>query len=242
MQVIRSLSFSITMILATALVSIALILSAPAPFIIRSRIGRVYASFMVGAAKTLCGIKYQVSGIENIPENTAIIFSKHQSTWETYALQLFFPAQTWILKRELMWVPLFGWGMAVLKPIAIDRSSGRKAVKQIIDQGKKRLDEGIWITFFPEGTRVAPGEYKRWGVGGAILAENSGYPVVPVAHNAGEYWGRRKFLKRPGTIQVIIGPSLNPQGLKASEINQQLEQWMNAAMSEISSMQVETET
>jgi len=242
MQVIRSLLFSITMILATALVSIFLILSVPAPFIVRSRIGRVYASFMVGVAKTLCGIKYQVRGIENIPESTAIIFSKHQSTWETYALQLFFPAQTWILKRELMWVPLFGWGMAVLKPIAIDRSSGRKAIKQIIENGKKRLDEGIWITFFPEGTRVAPGQYKRWGVGGAILAENSGYPVVPVAHNAGEYWGRRKFLKKPGTIQVVIGPPLNPQGLKASEINQQLEQWMNAAMSEISSKQVETDT
>jgi 1-acyl-sn-glycerol-3-phosphate acyltransferase len=242
MQVIRSLLFSITMILATALVSIFLILSAPAPFIVWSRIGRIYARFMVGAAKTLCGIKYQVRGIENIPENTAIIFSKHQSTWETYALQLFFPPQTWILKRELMWVPLFGWGMAVLKPIAIDRSSGRKAIKQIIENGKKRLDEGIWITFFPEGTRVAPGQYKRWGVGGAILAENSGYPVVPVAHNAGDYWGRRKFLKKPGTIQVIIGPPLNPQGLKASEINQQLEQWMNAAMSEISSKQVETDT
>lgn len=233
MQFIRSLLFSITMIFATFLVSIFLIISLPAPFFVRSRVGRTYASFMVGAAKTLCGIKYQVRGTENIPEKTAIIFSKHQSTWETYALQLFFPAQTWILKRELMWVPVFGWGMAVLKPIAIDRSSGRKAVKQIIEQGKKRLDEGIWITFFPEGTRVVPGQYKRWGIGGAILAEKTGYPVVPVAHNAGEYWGRRKFLKQPGTIQVIIGPAFETKGLKASEINEHIEEWMNNAMATI---------
>lgn len=234
MLFIRSLLFSITMILATALVSICLMISIPAPFIVRSRVGRIYASFMVGAAKILCGIKYQVRGTENVPENTAIIFSKHQSTWETYALQLFFPAQTWVLKRELMWVPLFGWGMAVLKPIAIDRSSGRKAVKQIIEQGKKRLDEGIWITIFPEGTRVAPGQNKRWGIGGAILAETSGYPVVPVAHNAGEFWGRRKFLKKPGTIQVIIGPPFETKGLKASEINKKAEEWMNKSMAEIS--------
>ena len=184
----------------------------------------------------LCGIRYQVKGRENIPEGAAIIFSKHQSTWETYALQLIFPAQTWVLKRELMWVPFFGWGLALLKSIAIDRSSGRKAIKQIIDQGQKRLDEGIWITFFPEGTRVAPGHHKRWGIGGAILAEHSGFPVVPVAHNAGEFWGRREFLKKPGTIQVIIGPPLDPTGLKASEINHQVEQWMITVMEDISSV------
>lgn len=234
MQVIRSLLFSITMILATILVTVALVVVSPAPFIVRSRVARAYARFMVSAAKSLCGISYQVKGRENIPEGAAIIFSKHQSTWETYALQLFFPAQTWVLKRELMWVPFFGWGLAVLKSIAIDRSSGRKAVKQIVELGKNRLDEGIWITVFPEGTRVAPGEYKRWGIGGAILAEKTGYPIVPVAHNAGEYWGRRKFVKKPGTIQVIIGPVFETNGLKASEINQRVEEWMTNSMATIS--------
>ena len=236
MQLIRSLLFSISMIFSTVIVAIALVIFAPAPFVVRSRIARVYATFIVASLKMLCGIRYQVKGRENIPEGAAIIFSKHQSTWETYALQLIFPAQTWVLKRELMWVPFFGWGLALLKSIAIDRSSGRKAIKQIIDQGQKRLDEGIWITFFPEGTRVAPGHHKRWGIGGAILAEHSGFPVVPVAHNAGEFWGRREFLKKPGTIQVIIGPPLDPTGLKASEINHQVEQWMITVMEDISSV------
>jgi len=234
MQMTRSLFFSITMILATLLVTVALVAVAPAPFIVRSRVARVYASFMVSAARVICGISYRVTGSENIPDGAAIIFSKHQSTWETYALQLFFPAQTWVLKRELLWVPFFGWGLAILKSISIDRSSGRKAVLQIIKQGKKLLDEGIWITIFPEGTRVAPDQFKKWGIGGAILAEKTGYPVVPVAHNAGEYWGRRQFIKKPGTIQVVIGPALETKGLKASEINERLESWMEDTMETIS--------
>lgn len=234
MQILRSLLFSIIMIVSTILVAILLVVFAPAPFIFRSRIARTYACLIVSALKILCGINHEVKGAENIPQDPAIIFSKHQSTWETYALQLLFPAQTWVLKRELMWVPFFGWGLALLKPIAIDRSSGRKAVKQVIEQGKKRLDAGIWVTIFPEGTRVAPGQFKKWGVGGAILAEHSGYPIVPVAHNAGEFWGRREFVKKPGTIQVIIGPPFQTQGMKASEINHQVEEWMKSAMAEIS--------
>jgi 1-acyl-sn-glycerol-3-phosphate acyltransferase len=140
----------------------------------------------------------------------------------------------WVLKQELMWVPFFGWGLAMLKPISIDRGAGRKAIKQIIAKGKQRLNDGIWVTIFPEGTRVAPGQHKRWGLGGAILAEHSGYPIVPVAHNAGEFWGRRKFLKRPGTIQVVVGPVIDSQGRSAAELNAQAEAWMNTAMAEIS--------
>jgi 1-acyl-sn-glycerol-3-phosphate acyltransferase len=223
------------MITSTILVAILLILFAPAPFVVRSRLARGYACFVISALKLFCGINYKVSGRKNIPDGAAIILSKHQSTWETYALQLFFPPQVWVLKRELMWLPIFGWGMALLKPIAIDRGSGRKAVNQIIDKGKQRLDAGIWVTIFPEGTRIAPGEYKRWGIGGAVLAENSGYPVVPVAHNAGEFWGRRSFLKKPGTIQVTIGSPIETKGLKAAEINQKAEDWMKNAMANFGS-------
>jgi len=136
-----------------------------------------------------------------------------------------------------MWVPFFGWGMAMLKPISIDRSSGRKAIKQIIKQGKERLDAGIWVTIFPEGTRIVPGTYKRWGMGGAILAEESNYPIVPVAHNAGEFWGRREFVKRPGTIQVVIGPVIEPRGRKAAEISAEVESWMRTTMAEISDVE-----
>lgn len=225
------------MILSTILTALMLVVTMPLPFIVRSRIARSYAVFIVKALKVLCGTGYHVRGLENIPKDTAIIFSKHQSAWETYALQVFFPPHVWVLKRELMWVPFFGWGLAALKPIAINRSSGRKAVHQIIDQGKKRLAEGIWVTIFPEGTRVAPGQVKRWGIGGAILAEASGYPVIPVAHNAGEYWGRRAFLKKPGTIQVVIGEPIETNGLKATEINKLAEDWTRSTMAEISPLE-----
>lgn len=223
--------------MATLLVSAALLLCAPLPFKFRSRVARSYAAFIIGSLKALCGVEYQIKGQENIPQGAAILLSKHQSTWETYALQLMFPPQVWVLKRELMWVPVFGWGMATLKPISIDRSSGRKAIKQIIAQGKARLDAGIWVTIFPEGTRVAPGQFKRWGMGGAILAEESGYPIVPVAHNAGEFWAKRVFVKQPGVIQVVIGPVIEAQGRKASVINAEAETWVRATMADISPLE-----
>jgi 1-acyl-sn-glycerol-3-phosphate acyltransferase len=234
MRFFLSLLFSTGMILSTIVAALLLMLGAFLPFTVRARIARGYAAFVVASLKILCGTKYQVTGQENIPDRAAIIFCKHQSTWETYALQLLFPPQVWVLKRELMWLPFFGWGLALLKPISIDRGSGRKAVKQIIEQGKQRLAEGIWVTIFPEGTRVAPGQHKRWGLGGAILAEHSEAPIVPVAHNAGEFWGRRVFIKKPGTIQVIIGPPIEAKGRKAAEINQEVEAWMDSAMERIS--------
>lgn len=237
MLFLRSLLFSATMISATLVTSLVLILCAPLPFRLRSGVARTYAMFVVGALKSLCGLDYQVRGREHIPQGPAIIFAKHQSTWETFALQLIFPAQVWVLKRELMWLPFFGWGMATLRPISIDRSSGRKAVKQIVEQGRSRLEAGIWVTVFPEGTRVAPGQHKRWGMGGAILAEQTGYPVVPVAHNAGEFWARRAFVKRPGTITVVIGPTIETKGKKAAEINTEAQIWMQAAMAEISDVE-----
>lgn len=225
------------MITATLLVAVALLLCAPLPFKFRSRVARSYAVLIIGSLKILCGVDYQIKGQENIPQGAAILLSKHQSTWETYALQLMFPPQVWVLKRELMWVPFFGWGMATLKPISIDRSSGRKAIKQIIEQGKARLEAGIWVTIFPEGTRIAPGQHKRWGMGGAILAEESNYPVVPVAHNAGEFWAKRVFVKKPGVIQVVIGPVIEARGRKAAEINAEAEAWMRATMAEISEVE-----
>jgi len=132
-----------------------------------------------------------------------------------------------------MWLPLFGWTMATLKPIAIDRNAGRKAVKKIIEIGTERLRSGLWVVIFPEGTRVPPGETKRFGVGGALLAAKSGYPAVPVAHNAGEFWPRRAFLKKPGTITVIIGPPIESKGRSATEINQLAQQWIESTMARI---------
>lgn len=236
MRLIRSLLFSAIMIITTILAAIIMLLLAPLPFTVRSAFASSYASFIVETLKILCGIDYRIQGLENIQRagKAAIIFCKHQSTWETYGLQKYFPPHSWILKRELMWVPFFGWGMALLKPIAIDRSSGKKAIRQIIDKGTRRLEDGIWVMVFPEGTRVAPGQTKKWGIGGAILAEHSGAPIIPVAHNAGEFWGRRKLVKKPGTVQVVIGAPIETRGLKAAEINQKVQAWMDASMAEIS--------
>jgi len=197
------------------------------PFPMRSGIANLWARTNVKMQKVLCNLDYQVSGLENIPSTNVIVFSKHQSAWETIALRCILPPQqTWVLKRELMWIPIFGWALAANEPIAIDRKAGRRAAKQIIEQGRDRLKQGRTVVVFPEGTRVAPGTRKKYGIGGALLAEKTGYAVLPVAHNAGVFWRRRDIKKYPGTIQVVIGPGIAVDGLRASEINKRVEQWI----------------
>lgn len=186
----------------------------------------------------ICGLKYEVIGAENIPGHNGLIFCKHQSAWETLALQQIFPAQTWLLKRELLWIPFFGWGLAMLGSIGIDRRAGSKALAKLITDGNDRLQRGLWLVIFPEGTRIPPGENRPFHKGGAILAAKSGYPVVPVAHNAGEFWPRRSIAKKPGTIRVVIGPPIETKGKKAAEINRQAEEWMFRTMREISAVPV----
>lgn len=192
-----------------------------------------WAWFVVRWLKLTCNLDMRVEGQENIPEGAAIVLANHQSAWETIALQMVLPPQTWVLKRELLWLPVFGWGLAMMRPVAIDRSAGKKALKQVIEQGKDRLGRGQWLIIFPEGTRTAPGEQKRYAIGGAMLAEKSGYPVVPVCHNAGEFWGKGKFTKRPGTITVVIGPTIDTHGKRASEINDQAEKWITTTYQRI---------
>ena len=160
--------------------------------------------------------------------------SKHQSAWETMALQEMFPPQVWVMKREIFWIPFFGWAIAAMEPIAIDRSSGRKAISQIIEQGKKTLDSGKWVVIFPEGTRVPPGKKGRYGMGGAILATKSGYPVIPVALNSGEFWRRNDFIKRPGTIDVVIGKPIDSAGREPDSLNNEVEEWIEMQMKRIS--------
>jgi 1-acyl-sn-glycerol-3-phosphate acyltransferase len=179
----------------------------------------------------ICGLNYRLQGAENIPDESCIVFSKHQSAWETIALVSLIPGRkSWVLKRELLYIPIFGWIMWYFKPIAIDRKSGRKAIDQIIEQGTERLNSGCKIIVFPEGTRVAPGQHKRYGIGGAILAEKSGKPVLPIAHNAGVFWRRRDLRKYPGTIDMVIGPLIETQGLESSEINARAEAWIEGTV------------
>jgi 1-acyl-sn-glycerol-3-phosphate acyltransferase len=181
--------------------------------------------------KHICGLNYSLRGEDNIPEDSCIIFAKHQSAWETIALISIIPGpKAWVLKRNLLHVPFLGWVMRYFKPIAIDRESGRKAIEQIIDQGTQRLQDGKNVFIFPEGTRVAPGTRKRYGIGGAKLAEKSAYPVLPIAHNAGVFWRRRDIRKYPGTIDVRIGPLIETKGLNAAEINRAAENWIESTM------------
>lgn len=234
MLVLRSLLFSLGMGISILVFAPLSVMTFPFPFVLRYRFITQWARFNLWWLKKTCNLGYTVSGTENIPAENAIILCKHQSAWETLALQRIFPPQIWLLKRELLWIPFFGWGLAMLEPIAIDRKSAKKAMRQLIDQGTERLRNGRWIVIFPEGTRIAPGIKGRYAPGGARLAKHSGYPVVPVAHNAGEFWPRRGFIKRPGKIKVVIGPAIESRGITVEEINAAAETWIEDTMRKIS--------
>ena len=188
---------------------------------------------MLFLARFICGVRYCVLGTENIPRKPTIVLSKHQSAWETLAFQQIFPPQVWVLKKELLHIPFFGWGLAMTSPIAINRSRGKAALKQIIRQGRDRLQKGLWIIIFPEGTRIDPGKKGRYGIGGAWLATNTGVSVVPVAHNAGVLWGKNSFIKFPGTITVSIGEPIDPAGMDANELNNKVEEWIELEVTRI---------
>jgi len=167
-----------------------------------------------------------------------IVMAKHQSTWETLFFHQYLPPVAWVIKRELLWLPLFGWALALLRPIAINRQEGASAVKQVIRQGVEHLRQGQWVLIFPEGTRIAPGARKRYGLGGAVLAAHSGCPILPVALNAGEFWPRGGFLKRPGTIQVVFGPLIESAGRSPQEVSRQVEDWIESTMARIGGVPV----
>jgi len=191
---------------------------------------RGWGGSMVWLAKHICGINYSMRGMENIPAAPTIIMAKHQSAWETVAILHYLPRGVWIIKRELVWLPIIGWVLAGLKSIAIDRKSGRNARDQILAQGKDRLRRGYSIVIFPEGTRVAPNERRKYGQGGAILATDAGANILPVAHNAGECWRRNAFLKYPGHITMSIGPVITTAGKDAASVTREVEAWIEAEM------------
>jgi len=232
--ILRSLLFATVLWASLPLFAPLTLLLLPFPFPLRYRFASQWARFGLWWLETTCRLHYRVEGREHIPDRPAIAMSKHQSAWETLALQMFFVPQVWVLKRELLWVPFFGWGLATLRPIAIDRKAGRRAVDQVVALGRQRLEDGCWVVIFPEGTRVPAGHRRRYRMGGAVLAAHTGYPVVPVAHNAGEFWPRRAFVKHPGTIQLVIGPPIKTLGRSAAEINADVEGWIEGTMDRIS--------
>lgn len=240
MYFIRSSIFSILMFLVTMIIISASLLLAPFSVFVRSGFLRWFSVLNLFFLKHLCGIDYVVEGKENIPAGPAIIMSKHQSTWETMALQLIFPIQTFVAKRELILIPFFGWGLALMKPIFINRKAKKKSMEQLIVQGTARLQEGLWVVIFPEGTRVPPGQKKRYKIGGASLGAASGYPIVPVAHNAGEHWQKGQFIKKPGMIKVVIGPVIETKDRKADDILKDVENWIESTMTTITTQSTRT--
>lgn len=234
MIALRSLLFNLVLWVSVVIYAPLTLFTFPFPPLMRYRFIIQWTRFNLWALERICHLRYEVEGLEHLPADTAIVFSKHESSWETLALQIILPPQVWVLKRELLWIPLFGWGLALTDPIAIDRRSGRRAIEQIIRHGRERLESGRWVVVFPEGTRTAPGQLRRFGYGGAVLAEHTGHPVVPIAHDAGSYWPRRGFHKQPGVIRVVIGAPLPTQGKTAAEINALAEQWMTQAVAELS--------
>lgn len=229
---LRSALFFLNMALSTLIIAPIMISVVIAPFNIRYWLANQWVVYNLWSLQKICRLSYEVEGQENIPKKAGIIFCKHQSAWETIALQQIFPPVVFILKRELLLLPFFGWALATCDPIAIDRQSKKAALRQIIKKGTERLKSGRWVVIFPEGTRVAPGQHKKYSIGGALLAEKSGYPIVPVAHNAGEFWGRRSFLKYPGVIQVRIGPVIETHNRRADKINKEAEEWIEGQMVE----------
>ncbi len=235
MLLLRSALFYVVFYGSTFVFSMALILFGwMLPFGARCAIPRAWGRTNLWGLRVFCGLKVEVHGLENIPAGPGVFLSKHQSAWETTALWpiLNLPL-AWVLKRELMWIPIFGWALAVMQPVAINRKEVKKALKDVVDQGLAQLAKGRWVLIFPEGTRTAPGQQGKYGGSGALLASKAGVPVVPIAHNAGVFWRRRGIAKHAGTIQVRIGQAIDTKGLSAGEINRRTEEWIEAQVASL---------
>jgi 1-acyl-sn-glycerol-3-phosphate acyltransferase len=235
---LRSFAFWIFFTFITVFFAPMLLLSFPFPFEKRFALTHAWSRLTIWWLGVTCKLYYEIQGQENIKHNAGIVFAKHQSTWETLTLNFWFTPQTWVIKRELLWLPFFGWGAWMMEPIALNRGAGHRAVEQLVEQGQQRLDSGRWVIIFPEGTRIAPGKRGRYRIGGAILAARTGYPIYPVAHNAGEFWPRRQFIKKPGVIQVRIGPAISPQGKTAQQILKEAENWIESEMARITTLEI----
>lgn len=231
---LRSLIFFIYSVSSIALYSLLCALSFPFPLRFRHALIRAYLATFFSVLKIVCRIDYHIEGIHHLAEKkNGIVMSKHQSTWETFFLPLYFHEPAIILKRELLWVPFFGWGLAAADPIAINRKARSSAMQQIITKGKSCLEAGRWILIFPEGTRIPPGKTGHYRLGGARLAASTGYPILPIAHNAGYFWPKRGFIKRPGTVQVVIGPWIESTGRNPEEILDLVKTWIEETVVKI---------
>lgn len=232
---IRALIFYIIFMVLATLVTILLYLALPFPFKVRLILSRAWSKAILKSCQWLCGLNYQVIGQENLLAEPVIFLSKHQSAWETIVFPGLLPPNCFVFKKSLLLIPIFGWGMAVCRHIPVDRSAGIKAFKHVIELGKKRLQQGLSIIIFPEGTRVAPKTNGKFHKTAASLAKSTGAKVIPIALNSGSYWCRKSFIKHPGTITVIIGPAIDSTKLNTDEINDQAYHWINQTMTKLES-------
>jgi 1-acyl-sn-glycerol-3-phosphate acyltransferase len=229
MQWLRSLVFTLFLFVWTGGYALFFVVTGPLlPFRRRAALARGWGRVLLAALRRVCRLDYRIEGREHLPAGNHVALIKHSSSWETFAQVVLVPDQVWVLKRELMWVPFLGWALRLMRAIAIDRGAGSAAVRSVVEQGKQRLAEGEWVVIFPEGTRMPPGETRRYGVSGALLAAETGALVVPIAHDAGYYWPRRGLYKKPGTIRVVIGPPISAAGRDPREINAEAQAWIEA--------------
>ncbi len=234
MAVLRSLLFLLILLVVTPPYTLGVILCRPLPHHMRRRSVVPWVNFTIWLVKHVLGIPYRLVGAENIPARACIVLAKHQSAWETLMLQEVFKDTVFVWRKEIKYLPFFGWALASIPMIETDRTATKATLKRLVDQGRDRLENGYTVIIFPEGTRSEPGSKNRYKVGGAHLAVETGTLVIPVALNSGEFWGRNALFKRCGTVTVSIGPAIDPAGLSASEITQRAEAWIEAEMSRIS--------
>ena len=234
MNLLRSLMFVFIMLIITPPLALIIILSFPLPPRVRLHSVKPFVNSTIWLIENVLGIRHKLIGAENIPQSACVVLAKHQSMWETLVLQKIFRDTVFVYKRELHWVPFIGWGLAATPMIAIDRTAGRDALRQLASLGGDRLAQGFTVAIFPEGTRTKPGTSERHKPGGAHLAAKAGAVVVPLAQNSGECWGNHLLDKRPGTVTVSVGPAINPVGLTTSEVGRRAETWIEAEMRRIS--------
>ncbi len=231
---IRAFVYQLVLIVTVIPYAFACLIWAPLPLVWRYRLTVGWPRLAIHAARVILGIRWQTKGWDNLPDGPVILLSKHQSAWETLYFPAFMPRQVcFVYKKELHRIPFFGWGLALLRMIPIDRSRGRDAFEQVVRIGQQRINEGRWPLLFPEGTRTAPGTAGRYKPGGARLAVRTGTPVIPIAHNAGLRWPRRAWIKQAGTITVSFGPPIDPAGMTADELNRRVQDWIEAEMRQI---------